>query len=90
MNLQNASARPEGKWKKTKFKPSEEAEHAPSLAQENAEGPVTEQGLFSQLVSQKATNNAGKHLAQKYHFHFSDIPLQLKLNSQENKNLLNI
>lgn len=70
MHLQNASVRPEGKWKETKFKPSEEDEHLPRLGQENTEGPVTEQALFSCLASQKATNNAGKHLAQEYHFIF--------------------
>lgn len=89
-HLQNASVRPEEKWKWNKFKPPEEAEHLPRLGQENVEGTVTEQGLFSQLVSQKATNNASKHLAQVYHLHFPHIPLQLKTNSQENKNLQNI
>lgn len=56
-------------------------------AWEDAGGPGKERGLFSEVASQRDTNNADKQLAQEDHFHFPHISLQLKVNSQEKKNL---
>lgn len=61
-----------------------QAEYPPRLGWEDAGGPVKEQGLFSEVASQRDANKAGKQLAQEDHFHFPDTSPQLKLTSEEN------